>query len=367
MSLRRLLAATLVLLVVLSVFAGGCISGSSATNGHETGKTSTSTVMQSTGYVEVKDMSGRVVKIKEPVNRIVSLYGIATQVIYLFGVKQGEKVVGSTPLALHDGFIQLLDPEAKKRMVLVRHNVETIEKLHPDVVFAAYWENPEIIKQIESLGIPVVVLNLESVENFTRSVEIIGKVLGEEDRAREIVSFYKNAVSLVTNRTRNIPSSERPKVLLLEYSMKDKAFKAPGREFFQNRLIEMAGGTSVSASLPGGWNVVDAEQVAKWNPDIIVVVSYWPEFPPTKAREELLSDPAWKAVKAVRDGKVYALPNDGESWDFGPKWVLGLYWMAKLFHPGLFKDLNVTAKADQFYREFYGIDPSKVTITGDMP
>lgn len=360
---REALTLTLVFLVVLSVFSSGCISSSG------TQKTSTGT--SSSGYLTVTDMSGNSVKIKEPVNRVVSLYGIATQVIYLFGVTQGKKVVGSTPLALHDGFIHLIDPGSGKRMVFVgsprKANVETIEKLNPGVVFTAYWGDPRLNEQIESLGIPVVVLNLESVKNFTKGVEIIGKILGEEKKASEIVSFYEGAVSFVTNRTSKLPDSKRPRVLLLEYSMKDKVFKAPGRDFFQNRLIEMAGGISVSANLPGGWNVVNAEQVAKWDPDIIIVVSYWPKFPATKAKEEILSDPAWKAVKAVEDGKVYAMPNDGESWDFGPKWVLGLYWMAKLFHPSFFSDLNVTAKADQLYSEFYGINPKEVKIVGDMP
>jgi len=365
---RRLMTVMLALLMLFSVFASGCISGSSA--GGE-GQGTLSTPTQTPSYVEIKDMSGNIVKVNESVERIVSIYGIATQVIYLFGITQGKKVVGSTPLALHDEFIQLIDPGAGKRMVFVggprKANVETIEKLHPDVVFTAYWGDSRLNQQIESIGIPVVVLNLESVKNFTRGIEIIGKVLGEEDRAKKITSFYGQAVSFVTNRTSKLPDSKRPRVLLLEYSMKDKVFKAPGKDFFQNKLIEMAGGISVSANLSGGWNVVDAEQVAKWNPDIIIVVSYWPKFPATKAKEEILNDPAWKAVKAVNGGKVYAMPNDGESWDFGPKWVLGLYWMAKLFHPGLFPDLNVTAKADQLYSEFYGINPKEVKIVGDMP
>lgn len=102
----------------------------------------------------------------------------------------------------------------------------------------------------------------------------MGKVLGKEEKAEKAISYYRSAVDFVTNRTSKL--KERPRVLLVQYSMKDKAFKAPGKEYFQNRLIEMAGGESVSSNLPGGWNVVNVEQVAKWNPDVIIVVSYSP-------------------------------------------------------------------------------------------
>lgn len=325
---------------------------------------------ENTGYGEVKDFANRTVKVKSPPARIVSLYGLVTQMIYFLGVEDGKKVVGSTPLAINDAFIGLLDPGVKNRMVFVGNprnaNVETVKSLNPDVVFTAYWGSEKINEEIESLGIPVIALNLETVDGYLKGLLTVGKVLGKEEKAEKAISYYRSAVDFVTNRTSKL--KERPRVLLVQYSMKDKAFKAPGKEYFQNRLIEMAGGESVSSNLPGGWNVVNVEQVAKWNPDVIIVVSYSPKKPSAKVKEEILNDPAWKGIKAVKEGRVYAMPNDGESWDYpAPKWVLGLYWLAKVLHPELFGDLDVRAKADDFYQKWYGIDPNKVEITGDMP
>jgi len=331
--------------------------------------TPTQTPGETTGYVEIKDFRNETLRVKQPVDRIVSLYGLATQMVYFLSVEDGKKILGGTPLAINDRFVQLLDPEVKSRMIFVGSpksaNVETIKKLNPDVILTAWWGDPNLNAQLEGLGMPVVALNLETVDDYLKSLETVGKILNREKKAEEAVSYYRDAVAFVTGRISK--ASERPKVLLLYYSMKDKAFKAPGRAFFQNELIELAGGKSVSKSLPGGWNVINVEQVVEWNPDVIITVSYSFTYPSTGVKKTIMNDPAWSSIKAVKEGKVYAMPNDGESWDYpAPKWVLGLYWLAKILHPDLFQDVYIQKIADEFYERWYGIDPGKVTIVGDL-
>jgi len=332
--------------------------------------TGSSSGAQTTGYVTVQDFRNRTVKVKQPVERIVSLYGLATQMVYLLG--DGQKVLGSTPLAMNDGFIQLIDPEVKNRMVFVGSpksaNIETVKELNPDVVFTAAWGDERLNEGIETLGIPVIALDLETVDNYLKSLEIMGKVLGKEERAKEAVEYYRNALKVVTEGTASLSEGGRPRVLLVMYSMKSKAFKVPGQDYFQNRLIEMAGGISVSKELPGGWNVVNVEQIASWDPDIIIVVSYSLQYPSTKVKEDIMNDPAWQGIRAVKEGKIYAMPNDGESWDYpAPKWILGLYWTAKVLHPELFSDLDIEKEANDLYERFYGLSIEDVTIVGDMP
>ncbi|CAI1493455.1 ABC-type Fe3+-hydroxamate transport system, periplasmic component [Thermococcus nautili] len=371
--MRRVLSVILAMVLVLSVLSVGCISSKSP--GVPSGTASqpeSSSIAQSSSkndYVIVTDWRNKTVKVGVPVERIVSLYGLATQMVYFLSVEDGKKIVGSTPLAINDAFIALLDPDVKKRMKFTgspkNANIETVKSLNPDVVLTAYWGDERVNRAIEELGIPVVVLNLEGVDDYIHSLEIIGRILGKEEKAREAAEYYTNAVSFITNRT---SGANRPRVLLLEYSTKDKVFKAPGREFFQNWMIETAGGESVSKNLPGGWNTVNVEQVAEWNPDVIILVSYSLKKPATELKKEFMGDPAWAQIKAVKEGRIYAMPNDGESWDYpAPKWVLGLYWTAKILHPELFEDIDVKSIAYEFYERWYGLDPKKVRIVGDMP
>ena len=52
-------------------------------------------------------------------------------------------------------------------------------------------------------------------------------------------------------------------------------------------------------------------------------------------------------------GRIYNHPCPG--WDFGsPRWILGLMYIASILHPGRCS-FDITAEADAFYHEFYGI------------
>ena len=318
-------------------------------------------------YVTIKDFSGKEIKIKQPVKKIISTYGLATQTLFLMG--DGNKVLGSTKMAVNDAFIKLAYPNEAQSMKLIISqngaNVEEVAKLKPDVIITAFWNSEQVTKQLGNLDIPIVTLNMETPDNYIKSIYLLGKILNEEEKAESVANYYKKEMSEIDNKTSKTKS--KPKVMLIEYSMRSKALKVPGSEYFQNELIKIAGGNSVSDTLPGGWNMVNVEQVAKWDPDVIVTVSYSLKYNSESVKKTILDDPAWKNIRAVKLGKVYAMPNDGESWDYpAPKWILGLDWMAKLLQPELFTSLNVKLKAAELYKKFYGIDISKVRIIGDL-
>ena len=316
----------------------------------------------------VTDFNGNQVSIRQPVERIVTIYGLAAQMAYLLG--EGEKVVGGTKLVLHDDFITFIDPAAKERIVLAGDprgaNAEEIKKLDADVVFTAKWGDAQVNQQIESLGVPVVTLDLESVENYIKGLNMMGTALGQEGKAQEASIYYTQEAAQITDRTAKLGEEEKPRVLFLEYSLRKKAFKVPGSDYFQNILVEMAGGKSVSKELKGGWNIVNVEQVAKWDPDMIIVVTYKTDYSSSKVKEDILNDPVWRQLRAVQADAVYAMPNDGESWDYpAPKWILGLSWTAKVVQPELFEDLDLHQQADDFYQRFFNVRLDDVQIVGD--
>ena len=318
--------------------------------------------------VTVTDFNGHEAVIRQPVERIVTIYGLAAQMAYLLG--EGEKVVGGTNLVMNDDFIKFIDPAAQDRIVLAGDpksaNAEELKKLDADVVFTAKWGDEQVNRQIESLGIPVVALDLESVEHYIESLKMMGKALGQEEKAEAASTYYAQASAQIAERTETLEREQKPRVLFLEYSLRKKAFKAPGSDYFQNVLIEMAGGESVSRELKGGWNVVNFEQVAQWDPDAIIVATYKTDYPSTKVKHDILHDSSWRQLRAVQEGAVYAMPNDGESWDYpAPKWILGLAWTAKILQPQLFADLDLHQQADDFYQRFFDVRLEDVQIVGD--
>lgn len=312
-------------------------------------------------YVVVKDALGREVKVRVPVRRIITWYSLAPPFLYLLGAGK-EFIAGWT---WSTSFYKLIDPNISEKVAYGRNlGVEQIIKMRPDLVITAKWyANHRIFKQLEGVGIPVLYVNLESVKGIENTIKILGKVLQRESLANRIIQYYNSVVSNITSKLKDV--KVRPKVLILYYSHRHHSFRTFGGDMFQSRLIEMAGGVSVSQNLTGKKDVND-EQIVKWDPDIIIIIRYGGPSG-EEVRKMIMNDKALRYVKAVREGRVYVVPNDGENWvDPCPKWVLGLAWLAKTLHPNAFKNLNITNMAATFYREFFNISIKEVHITGDL-
>jgi iron complex transport system substrate-binding protein len=72
----------------------------------------------------------------------------------------------------------------------------------------------------EALGIKVVYLNLETPETFITDVMTIGQIFGDSKQAEEITSYYQQSVSSVTDPLTNLMPTDKPGVLLLQYTSK---------------------------------------------------------------------------------------------------------------------------------------------------
>ncbi|MBA2869240.1 ABC transporter substrate-binding protein [Methanococcus maripaludis] len=346
----------LVLFSILLVFLAGCISTES-----KVGDTTTAVNM-----VSVTDFTGETSTINSPVERVVSNYGLIPPIIYLFG--EGDKIVAGRGVMGADEFIDAVDPEFKTRSKDIKSdNVEEIKSLNPDVIFAPSWGSQQgQYPQVKGLGIPVVFIDIETASNYYKTLEMMGEVFQKEAYAQELIDYYNQSTNDVLKRTASISENEKPRVLFLVYDQKKNSYWTPGGEFYQNNLITMAGGKTVSSNLPTGKAQINVEQAASWNPDVIITSAHTMEYPSTKVKEDVLNDDGWKEINAVKSGNVYAMPFDGESWDtLGPKYVLGLYWTAKTLHPDMYADVDILNLTSSEYERFFNVSIDEVTLVGD--
>jgi ABC-type Fe3+-hydroxamate transport system substrate-binding protein len=71
--------------------------------------------------------------------------------------------------------------------------------------------------------------------------------------------------------------------------------------------------------------------------------------------QEVLNNSQFKALRAVKTGKVYVFPSNIGWWDYpAPQCVLGVLWTAKTLYPELFKDIDVLKIADDHYAKYLG-------------
>ena len=104
-------------------------------------------------------------------------------------------------------------------------NVEAIIALEPDVVLMSAPVNYTFMEtqldKFDAAGIPVVFFNFhaQTLEMHRASMELIGKVMGDEARGKEIADYYEEQMNLVYDRIAGLPEdAERPSVYM-EFSM----------------------------------------------------------------------------------------------------------------------------------------------------
>lgn len=323
---------------------------------------------QSAPAIRVTDAAGRVVGLARPPQRIVVVGRgpyMVVDLLYLFpGVSR--RLAGVERGQMAGDFAPLLDPAFGEKAALVNPGPEQIAALHPDLVLTGSRGLDQPGAALAAIHVPVVSLGLETPEQFYHDVANVGVLLGWPDRAREITAYYQARVARVRAGWRGVREADRPRVLVVEYAERGgaAAVRVPAKPWMQTLEVETAGGRPVwldSAAPTSGWTVVNLEQIARWDPDLIIL-SVWPALDPAKVVATLRSDPQWRGLRAVRTGGLRAFPSDIYGWDTPtPRWLLGLTWMAKTLHPERFRDLDLAVEVRDFYRTLYGLDERAIT------
>jgi len=299
------------------------------------------------GPITVTDQAGREVTLEAPAEKIVSCYYLVTASLLTLGQK--DKIVGIEMKADTRELYKLCAPEFLELPGVgsgKETNIEAIAALEPDLVLLPN-KQVEAAGTLADLGIPTAVVEPETYEAFNELLTMLGKLCGCEGEAEKLIAYYDGVVDRVTALTKD---AERPSVYLCGSA---SHLRACTGGMYQREMIEMAGGTCVSAELEGaGWADISAEQLAAWDPEVIFAVQY-AEY----ALDDIRNDAALSGLKAVAEDKLYTVPSQIEAWDYPqPSSILGLLWMTHILHPELMGEEDYVKEARQFYQTYFGIE-----------
>ena len=272
-------------------------------------------------------------------------------------------------------FVPFIDPDFGAKTVLERDaGPEQIAPVNPDAIVLKTTAKDTLGDPLEALGVPIVYVEMESIERYLNDVMILGQLFDNTARAQEIIDFFQERLDRINTALAGVDEADKPSVLLLQYSDKGGAvaFEVPAANWLQTRQVEIAGGAPVwkDAAVGGGWNTVNFEQIAAWNPDKIFVVAYQTDA--GAVVDELIQSPEWQALDAVKNDSVYGFPADIFSWDSpDPRWILGVTWLGQKLHPDLLAGIDMQEEVGEFFRVIYGMDDQAIAehitpaLTGD--
>ena len=304
--------------------------------------------------VTVKDMAGREVTLEKQPERIVSGYYISSSACIALGLT--DKMVGIEDKSAKRPIYKLAAPaliDLPNVGSAKAFDLEACIATEPDLVILP-MKQKDTAQTLQEMGIATLLVLPESHEQLIEMFTLIGTATNTVKQAEKLISYYNTKLSAVTELTRDIPDDEKPVVYL--GSTGDILRTAP-REMYQASLITTAGGKNAGDVLEGSsWTDIDNETFLTMNPDIIVIpTDNFAVSSPDYTAEDVMNNPTFSDVTAVKNGAVYQMPIGYEAWDSPvPSGILGTLWMLKTLHPELYPAEQFAADVNEFYTVFYG-------------
>jgi iron complex transport system substrate-binding protein len=183
-------------------------------------------------------------------------------------------------------------------------NIEQIIALEPQVLLMSTMaQTEEQVKQLEDAGVHVVVSDAQDIEGVYTAITMIGKLMGKDDKAEEIVSGMKAAFADLEKA-----KLDGTKTVYFEVSPLQWGLWTAGKGTFMNEIAEMIGLKNCFDDVEG-WAAISEEQVLERNPDYIVTITmYYGEGPTPE--EEILGRDGWQDVTAVQNEAILNLVNN---------------------------------------------------------
>jgi iron complex transport system substrate-binding protein len=193
---------------------------------------------------------------------------------------------------------QALAPRSAARVT--EENPEALLALAPELVVTAGYTRAEPIVLLDRAGVPVIGIGtLAGLDDVLRAIATLGEAVGEVERAEGVARSLRARMQAVQDRP--VPL-RRPRVLVWEGGFTYGAGTMP------DDLVRRAGGIDAAAiaGLHGPVPITEEGAIAL-DPDVVVVPTE--DVSPRWHDPSLVGDaPVWRAVRAVRDARVYGVP-----------------------------------------------------------
>lgn len=240
----------------------------------------------------VRDDAGRVVRLAAPARRIVSLVPSVTETLVALGA--ADRLVARTDYDVAPELARLpsvgggLDP-----------GVESLVALGPDLVVA--WDARDdagLRARLEAAGVAVYAAAIEDTAAVFATIERMGALVGREAAADSVARALRDTLAVVA---REAAGTARPRALFLLDGVPPRM---AGGATFVMEILGVAGAEPAYPRMPGSWPAISLETVVQAPPDVIVVPVGAGESPALAGR------PGWRAIDAVRRGRVIGVPAD---------------------------------------------------------
>lgn len=307
---------------------------------------------QNTETIAVTDMLRRKVEVPKDTKSttVASTYGVVVPFLVTLNAGDRAKAVNFK----NKKFYRLVDDPILQAGTIgtrVSMDSEALAAVDPDVYICRTTDKADI-DLCDRLGIPAVAITAEVPEEVFAAYELLGKVLGCEERANEVVGYLKNELKDIDALAATIPEEEKVTALCMGSLLS----RVASEDMLQTILLQRVGAKTVVDGISGDtdryWADCGVEKIFELDPDFIFVTS---SAALNYSMDVFYEDSAWAAMTAVKNEHIYHMPAQLDSWDMpGPGFILAMYYMMHEMYPQVCTEEMLQTEIDDYYEFFFG-------------
>jgi len=264
---------------------------------------------------------------------------------------------------------QLANPQYRKKPVFGefrgKDNPELIAMLNPQprVIFKTFADTGYDADDLyRRTGIPVVTLAYGDLTRHRKemfdSLKLIGRIMGKEQRASDVVGFFEKAIQDLNERTAAVPEDKRPSCYVGGVAYKGaQGIKSTQPNYPPFRFTNTPNAVALEENtmFKNSVAVISPEELISWNPDYIFIdLSTLHADAKNNALYQLKNKPEYRDLKAVENDALYGLfPYNFYATNYGSV-LANAYYAGKLLYPEQFTDITVKEKANEIFEFLIG-------------
>jgi len=333
----------------------------------------------SSGAVIFKDALDRTIVLEKEAERVAIVYNYV-EYAAVAGDECFRRVVGIGKKAWFGWRKGIWDEYAKacpeiaqiEDIGLLRFGDFYLEKfllLNPDILILPKWQfdavDAGLMEKFKEAKVNLVVTDYanQALETHVKSTLAIGKAIGKNRRAKQIVDFYRSQLSLVTGKIGD--ALARPRVYIEKGQAGAGKVDDTWSKVVWGDMLETAGGKNIADGIipAGKHGRMEMEQILKSNPRHVfitgsnwansndaLIMGYGVERELANMRlKPFISRLGWKELEAVRKNQIHGIHHGlaRTLMDFS-----AIQYMAKQLHGDLFRDIDPMRNLEEFHEKF---------------
>ena len=235
---------------------------------------------------------------------------------------------------------------------------EKILSCNPDIVISEFEDVEKEDALQEQLGVPVITLKAGSKgvfdDAFYGSMELLGKVFGEEEKAAALNSYVQEQAAEIRARTADIAEEDKPSVYVCglgNWGTTDHLMTAEKYVSFEIANVKNV----LSDTGTQGIQPIEEEKFVSIGADmdmIIMDAAAVKNIKPLYAEDPTMFD----TCKAWNEGEVYLEMAYNAYYTNFEIALINTWFIAKTVYPEAFADIDMTAKTNEVTQKFFGLD-----------